>query len=54
MCSLCSILQGNDITGEMPKELGNLSNLTKLDLGNNRLMGEIPSTLGNLKKLQYL
>ena len=51
---LCRTLQGNGITGEIPKELGNLSNLTNLDLENNRLTGEIPSTLGNLKKLQFL
>ncbi|CBI18841.3 unnamed protein product, partial [Vitis vinifera] len=54
MCSLCSTLQGNGITGEIPKELGYLSNLTTLDLENNRLTGEIPSNLGNLKKLQFL
>ena len=54
MCSLCSTLEGNGITGEIPEELGNLSNLTTLNLGNNRLTGEIPSSLGNLKKLRFL
>ncbi|KAJ6413621.1 hypothetical protein OIU84_006426 [Salix udensis] len=47
-------LKGNGITGGIPKELGNLSNLTILDLENNRLSGEIPSSLGDLKKLQIL
>ncbi|PPD93000.1 hypothetical protein GOBAR_DD10032 [Gossypium barbadense] len=47
-------LKGNGITGEIPKELGNLSSLTSLDLENNRLTGDIPSSLGNLKNLQFL
>ncbi|KAJ6682638.1 LRR RECEPTOR-LIKE KINASE [Salix koriyanagi] len=50
----CRTLKGNGITGGIPKELGNLSNLTILDLENNRLSGEIPSSLGELKKLQFL
>ena len=54
MDSSCSSLQGNDITGEIPKEFGNLTSLTKLDLENNRLTGEIPVSLGSLTKLQFL
>lgn len=50
----CSSLQGNGITGDIPKELGNLTSLIRLDLENNRLTGEIPQSLGNLKKLQFL
>lgn len=46
-----SSLQGNSITGEIPKEFGNLTSLVRLDLENNVLTGEIPSSLGNLKKL---
>ena len=34
--------QGNQLTGEIPPELGNLVNLTWLDLGSNQLTGEIP------------
>ena len=30
--------EGNDVTGEAPKELGNLANLTTLCSENNRLM----------------
>ncbi|OAD19685.1 Na-Ca exchanger/integrin-beta4 domain protein, partial [Candidatus Thiomargarita nelsonii] len=44
----------NQLTGEIPRELGNLSNLRELGLGRNRLTGEIPSELGNLTKLEYL
>lgn len=50
----CSSLQGNSITGEIPKEFGNLTSLVRLDLENNRLTGEIPYSLGKLKKLQFL
>ena len=36
------------MTGEIPTELGNLSNLTTLSLNENQLTGEIPTELGNL------
>ena len=39
------------ITGEIPTELGNLTNLTHLYLNDNRLTGEIPTELGNLSAL---
>lgn len=54
MYSLCSTLQGNGITGGIPKEFGNMTSLSNLNLENNNLIGEIPSSLGNLKKLQFL
>ncbi|KAI7755588.1 hypothetical protein M8C21_029294 [Ambrosia artemisiifolia] len=47
-------LQGNQITGGIPEDYGNLTSLTMLDLENNRLTGPIPSSLGNLKNLQFL
>ena len=42
------------MTGEIPAELGNLSNLQELALGGNHLTGEIPAELGNLSNLQIL
>ena len=40
------------MTGEIPTELGSLSNLTgRCDLGENQLTGEIPTELGNLSNL---
>jgi hypothetical protein len=45
---------GNDLTGSIPTELGNLSNLTVLDLHGNELTGSIPSELGNLSNLTTL
>ena len=34
-------LRVNRLTGEIPAELGNLTNLREMDLGSNRLTGEI-------------
>ena len=41
-------LSDNDLSGEIPAELGSLSNLTGLGLNVNGLSGEIPAELGNL------
>ena len=47
-------LYRNQLTGEIPAELGGLSNLTGLYLRNNQLTGEIPAELGNLTSLRWL
>ena len=44
----------NDLTGEIPSELGNLTNLSVLRLFYNNLTGEIPSEIGNLYKLTFI
>ena len=44
----------NGLTGSIPSELGNLSNLTSLTLISNDLTGSIPSELGNLSNLTTL
>ncbi len=41
-------LGSNNLAGQIPSELGQLSNLRELYLGNNQLSGEIPSELGQL------
>lgn len=45
-------LNFNQLSGEIPPELGNLAGLTVLDLGNNRLNGGIPPELSKLNNLE--
>ncbi len=47
-------LGNNHLSGELPGQLGNLSNLEWLDLSYNQLSGAIPAQLGNLSNLQFL
>ena len=56
-------LGGNQLSGKIPAELGNLANLEKLFLNHffgpfgsrkNQLSGEIPAELGNLANLTHL
>ena len=48
------LLADNNLTGQMPSELGSLSSLQALGLGGNQLTGEIPTELGSLSNLQSL
>ena len=47
-------LNSNNLTGEIPVELGNLADLRRLSLIDNDLTGKIPPELGNLANLQGL
>ena len=47
-------LSENQLSGEIPVVLGNLTSLQELYLWGNELSGEIPSELGNLASLQEL
>jgi len=44
----------NNLTGSIPPELGNLTNLQEIYLSSNQLTGSIPPELGNLTNLQRL
>ena len=47
-------LRLNNLTGMIPTELGNLTNLENLNLTGNKLSGAIPTELGNLTNLEDL
>ncbi|MDO5981448.1 leucine-rich repeat domain-containing protein [Flavivirga spongiicola] len=47
-------LNGNQLAGNIPIELENLSNLTHLYLNQNQLTGSIPPELGNLSQLKRI
>ena len=47
-------LSSNDLSGQIPAELGSLSFLLELELDGNDLSGEIPGELGNLSNLSYM
>ncbi|OIV92502.1 hypothetical protein TanjilG_02265 [Lupinus angustifolius] len=47
-------LGGNDISGKIPSELGNLNSLILLTMEFNHLYGTIPSTFGKFQKMQKL
>lgn len=47
-------LADNNLAGEIPAAVGQLSKLESLDLSRNRLRGEIPSSIGQLSELETL
>lgn len=47
-------LSQNQLSGQIPSEIGLLTGLTNLDLFGNQLTGEIPATIGNLDKVTRL
>ena len=47
-------LDTNELTGPIPPELGQLTNLTGVGLSSNRLIGSIPPELGQLNQLTAL
>jgi len=47
-------LAGQQYPGSIPSAIGDLTNLTRLDLSVNRLSGPIPSSIGNLTVLESL
>jgi len=49
-----NLYSNNQITGEIPSEIGNLTNLETLNLSNTQITGEIPSEIGNLTNLTWL
>ncbi|KAK6791075.1 hypothetical protein RDI58_010156 [Solanum bulbocastanum] len=48
------VIEGNNLTGSIPPEIGKLKQLQGLDLTNNKLQGHIPERFGELQNLQSL
>ncbi|XVF20216.1 hypothetical protein REPUB_Repub11eG0178700 [Reevesia pubescens] len=47
-------LSCNRLTGQIPLEIGNLSDIHALNLSHNNLIGHVPSTLSKLKQIESL
>ncbi|WMV40928.1 hypothetical protein MTR67_034313 [Solanum verrucosum] len=47
-------LSSNRLTGEIPVELGKMSNIPALNLSHNHLIGRIPNTFSNLQEIESL
>jgi Leucine-rich repeat (LRR) protein len=54
--SFCTLdgFSGNNLTGSIPIEIGQLSQLTSLNLNHNFIGGSIPAEMGNLQLLETL
>ncbi|EPI2836913.1 leucine-rich repeat domain-containing protein [Listeria monocytogenes] len=48
------LMYNRNLSGDIPDEMGNLTNLTNLNLAGNSLNGTIPDSIGNLTKLKTL
>lgn len=53
-CVTHLVLRNNNLTGSLPNEIGDLSELLTLDLSANNIGGNIPTTIGNLSQLEVL
>jgi len=53
-CVTALSLPNNNLTGTLPADIGNLSELQELNLSNNGLTGNLPVALGNLSQLDNL
>jgi len=48
------LLTGNELEGELPASIGDLTALERLNINNNQLYGDIPDEIANLTKLKII
>ncbi|KAI5409905.1 hypothetical protein KIW84_055384 [Lathyrus oleraceus] len=48
------LLNGNKLSGSLPDELGNLTNMNRLQLDENQLSGSVPESLANMINVRHL
>lgn len=53
LCS-CRLLNGNQLSGSLPEEIGYLPNLDRIQIDQNHISGEIPKSFANLNKTKHL
>jgi len=51
---LCRLLSGNKLSGSLPDELGNLTNLNRLQVDENQLSGPVPKSFANLVLIKHM
>lgn len=54
MYFLCRLLNGNKLSGSLPDELGQLSNLNRFQVDENQLSGPIPESFANMTNVKHL
>jgi Leucine-rich repeat (LRR) protein len=52
--TFCRLLNGNQLSGILPDEIGNLQNLNRLQVDQNQLFGPIPKSFANLRSVKHL
>lgn len=48
------LLNGNELSGNLPEEIGNLLNLERLQIDENQISGSLPVSFANLTKVKHM
>uniref|UniRef100_A0A452ZCY2 Protein kinase domain-containing protein n=1 Tax=Aegilops tauschii subsp. strangulata TaxID=200361 RepID=A0A452ZCY2_AEGTS len=52
--AFCRLLNGNQLSGFLPDEIGNLQSLNRLQIDQNQILGPIPKSYANLRNVKHL